>query len=283
MTPGPAGAPGPRLPRGPWVARGGGLAPVLAVAIAAHGAGAAWAAAPVEESRPAAGVATAPPAAPRSVAPAGDAPPSQLAQLFQLVQRLQQEVNLLRGQVEDQAHRLELLGREQQARYMDLDRRLAGAPAAPATPSTPTGAVGGGEGGAGLQEQPAAAPPASEEGAYQAAYALLGAGQLDAAAAAMEGVIEGFPNGKYTPNAYYWQGEIHRRNGDLERARQALVQVVTLYPEHGKVPDALFKVGVVYAEMDDSDRARSYLERVVREHPSSTAASLAKDYLAELR
>ncbi len=192
---------------------------------------------------------------------------------------------MLRGQVEDQAHRLEQLGREQQARYLDLDRRLASGAAAPPVRPGADGAgslAGDADRVGGIGENVAGDAPASEQGAYQAAYALLDAGQLDAAAQAMERVIEGYPNGQYTPNAFYWLGEMHRRNGELENARQALVQVITLFPDHGKVPDALFKVGVVYAEMGDADRARSYLEQVVREHPASTAASLAKDYLAEL-
>ena len=271
---------------GPRVVRGGGprqrpLAPAaavlaLAAALSAFAAPIAWAAAPVEESRPAERA-----AAPTPVAPAQQpaAQPSQLAQLFSLVQRLQQEVNQLRGQVEDQAHRLERLGREQQERYLDLDRRLAGTSSAQATLTAPSEAEPAGAGA--LAGTPSAAPT-TEQGAYQAAYTLLDRGEFQAAAQAMERVIEDYPNGQYTANAFYWLAELHRRNGDLENARQALVQVITLYPDHGKIPDALFKVGVVYAELDDAERARGYLEQVVREHPTTTAASLAKDYLAEL-
>lgn len=286
MIPRPPGRVRRHRMNGPRVVRGGGprrrpLAPAgvrlaVAAALSASAAPIAWAAAPVEESRPAERA-----AAPTPVAPAQQpaAQPSQLAQLFSLVQRLQQEVNQLRGQVEDQAHRLERLGREQQERYLDLDRRLAGTSSAQATPTAPSEAEPAGAGA--LAGTPSAAPT-TEQGAYQAAYTLLDRGEFQAAAQAMERVIEDYPNGQYTANAFYWLAELHRRNGDLENARQALVQVITLYPDHGKIPDALFKVGVVYAELDDAERARGYLEQVVREHPTTTAASLAKDYLAEL-
>lgn len=270
---------------GPRVVRGGGPcrrclasagAKLVLAALAAHAAVPAWAAAPVEESR-----ANEPVAQPAPVA-ATEAPasqPSQLSQLFSLVQRLQQEVNQLRGQVEDQAHRLERLGREQQERYLDLDRRLAGTSRGQA--ARPAAADAAPDGDGALAAMPSA-DPTTEQGAYQAAYSLLDQGEFQAAAQAMERLIEDYPNGQYTANAFYWLAEMHRRNGDLENARQALVQVITLYPEHGKVPDALFKVGVVYMELDDAERARGYLEQVVRQHPTSTAANLAKDYLAEL-
>ena len=271
---------------GPRVVRGGGpcrkpLAPaggklVLAAALAALAAPATWAAAPVEESSAAERAA---PPTPVAATEAPAAQPSQLSQLFGLVQRLQQEVNQLRGQVEDQAHRLERLGREQQERYLDLDRRLAGTSRAQPAPAASDEAAADGAGA--LAGMPTA-DPTTEQGAYQAAYALLDQGEFQAAAQAMERLIEDFPNGQYTANAFYWLAEMHRRNGDLENARQALVQVITLYPDHGKIPDALFKVGVVYMELDDAERARSYLEQVVREHSTSTAANLAKDYLAEL-
>ena len=249
----------------------------MALVLSAFAAPIAWAAAPVEESHPAERA-----AAPTPVAPAEQpaAQPSQLAQLFGLVQRLQQEVNQLRGQVEDQAHRLERLGREQQERYLDLDRRLAGTSRGQGALTAPDDTVADGAGV--LAGTPPSAAPNTEQGAYQAAYTLLDRGEFQAAAQAMERVIEDYPNGQYTANAFYWLAELHRRNGDLENARQALVQVITLYPDHGKIPDALFKVGVVYAELDDAERARGYLEQVVREHPTTTAASLAKDYLAEL-
>lgn len=261
---GPATGSGSRLAPALWRP----VAVVLAVLAPPVASGAAAKSPPVQ-----------PMAAPAPSAAASPSAPSQLSQLFHTVQRLQQEVNLLRGQVEDQAHRLERLGREQQERYLDIDRRLAGAQSAPATalgdagPSVPSGTLTPASG----------AEPTTEQGAYQAAYALLERSEYPAAAQAMERLIEDYPNGEYTANAFYWLAELHRRNGDLENARQALVQVITLYPEHGKVPDALFKAGVVYVELDDAERARGYLEQVVREHPNSTAASLAKDYLAELQ
>ena len=58
--------------------------------------------------------------------------------------------------------------------------------------------------------------------------------------------------------------------------------MVNLYPDHQKVPDALYKLGVVYHRLGDVNRAREYLTQVRRQYPQSSAAGLAKTYLAEL-
>ena len=203
---------------------------------------------------------------------------SERARMFHQLQVLAEEVQSLRGAVEEQQHRLDLLARDQQERYLGLDRRISalqsGVPTA-APPPRP----------AARDPQPVDTLPrtgGTEADAYRNAYAMLERGQSDAAATALESLIEEFPNGQYTPNAFYWLGQLHRRAGQLEEARQMLVQVITLYPDHNKAPDALYNLGVVYAELGDAARARMYLGRVQQQHPDSTAAGLARTYAANL-
>ena len=49
----------------------------------------------------------------------------QLTQLFYRLQGLQQEVQLLRGTLEEQQYRLDRMTREQQERYVGLDKRIS--------------------------------------------------------------------------------------------------------------------------------------------------------------
>lgn len=205
-------------------------------------------------------------------------PSSQLARTFHELQLLSAEVQALRGAVEEQKHRVDLLAREQQERYLGIDRQISalrsGAPtvAPPPRPvvSTPD------------PTDPLPSTGATAADAYRNAYAMIERSEFDTATTALEALIEEFPNGQYTPNAFYWLGQLHRKAGELEQARQSLVQVITLYPDHDKTPDALYNLGVVYAELGDSARARTYLGRVVQQHPDSTAAGLAKTYVANL-
>ena len=125
--------------------------------------------------------------------------------------------------------------------------------------------------------------PTTERGTYDSAYDMMQRQQYAAAAEVFQRLIDEYPNGQYTPNAYYWLGELHRKNGDPEAARQSFALVVNFYPDHHKVPDALYKLGVVYTQLNEPGRALEYLDQVIREYPDTTAASLAEQHAAELR
>ena len=209
---------------------------------------------------------------------------SQLGQLFYQLQLLRDEVQRLNGALEEQQNQIERLAREQHERYLGLDRRIAElsggtiAPEVSGTTGTPTQP----DASANLSpQQPGAAP--TERTTYESAYEMMQRQEYESAAKIFQKLIDEFPNGQYTPNAFYWLGELHRKNGDPEAARQSLVLVVDLYPDHNKVPDALYKLGVVYTQLDEPDRAIEYLDRVVREYPDSTAATLAQQHADELR
>ena len=225
------------------------------------------------------------PPATTTPAPAAAEEADGLATLYYQLQLLQDDVRRLQGIVEEQNHRLDRLVQDQRDRYIELDRRLVelGTPVAPADPAagaTPTG----------FGTSPGAT---TEAAAYNAAFARVkGASNLvpserlaayAEALTAFQALIAQYPAGEFTPNAYYWSGEIHLYTEALELARQAFVQVVTLFADHAKVPDALYKLGVVYHRLGDNQRALQYLDRVASEHPSHTAADLARNYAAELR
>ena len=206
---------------------------------------------------------------------------SQLGQLFYQLQLLRDEVQRLNGALEEQQNQIERLAREQHERYLGLDRRIAELSGGSTERPDDDGPIGPGVAADRPPPQPGAMP--TERDTYESAYELMHRRQFDSAAEAFQRLIDEYPNGQYTPNAFYWLGELHRKNGDPEAARQSFVQVVALYPDHNKVPDALYKLGVVYTQLDEPARAMEYLDRVVSEYPDSTAAGLAKRHAAELR
>ncbi len=200
----------------------------------------------------------------------------QLSELFYQLQVLQQEIQDLRGQVEEQTYLVNRLQRDQKEQYLDLDRRVVALsenqPAPGPSSTTPTAPVGGLTTG-----------NLTEREAYTQAFDAMRARDFDASMVGFQQLIESYPNGQFTPNAYYWIGELYLvAKTDAELARQSFMQVVNLYPDHQKAPDALYKLGVVYHTLGDVDAARTYLQRVQQEHPASSAAGLAAKYLAEL-
>jgi len=220
----------------------------------------------------------------------------RLSQLFYQLQVLQQEVQELRGLIEEQAYQIDRLSRDQQEQYIDLDRRIAqvttggttggarpaGSPGGAAT--TPAqGMSAGGQAGAGVAASQSLGSSESERDAYTRAFELMKSRQFDQSAAAFNQLIVDYPNGQYTANAFYWLGELYLAQSQTEQARQAFTQVLNLYPDHPKVPDTLYKLGVVYHRMGNTEEALTYFRRVQSEYPNSSAAGLAARYMAELQ
>ena len=219
--------------------------------------------------------------------------------LFYQIQILQQELRELRGLVEEQTYVIQKLQQDQRRQYVDLDRRVAalspdrpapGPAPLPAKGTQPTMSEEVDSTESALpnlsvpqaqQRQPEQAP-ATEREAYAQAIEWMRAKRFADSAAGFEQLIVDYPNGQYTPNAFYWLGELNLAMGNMEPARQNFVQVIRLYPDHQKVPDALYKLGVLYFQLGDSSQSRQYLERVQSEYPQSSAGALAKRYLAEM-
>ena len=204
---------------------------------------------------------------------------SRLGELFYQLQILQQEVQDLRGIVEEQTYQLNRLARDQKQQYIDLDRRVAAlrnnAPTPVVSTSTlPTDPVA---------RAAASTASGSERNAYTNAFDMMKNRRFDESVDAFNQMIGDYPNGQYTPNAFYWLGELYLARTESEKARQSFAQVVNLYPDHQKVPDALYKLGVVYHRLGDDSRSLEYLTRVQADYPETSAAGLATTYASELK
>ena len=252
------------------------------VAQLALAAGALAAAAPVEESvgreirRDSQALPTAEPVEQRA----------DLGSIYYEFQLMQDEVRRLHGVVEELNHRVERLEREQRERYIELDQRLL---------QLRDGSSVAAQGEDAAVDPTSGTPvvPVTEYEAYNVAIELVNAARpLPAseqepryrrAMALFREIIRDYPNGEYTANAFYWIGQLHFALKEYEDARAMFTQVDSLYDDHPKVPDALYKLGEVYHVLGDTERAREHLNRVINDFPASTAAGLAREYLAELR
>ena len=196
------------------------------------------------------------------------------AQIFDLVEMLQQEVQQLRGQVEELSYNLGKLKEDQKQRYLDLDRRIVSLSTAtpvtkesrvvsatdqttqlqtvasqvndsltavPVTPATETSTTE-------TQTLAVQAPsdPEAAKVAYKAAYALIRKRQFDASVVALLAFVKNFPQSDLVGNAYYWLGEVYMVQGDASLAVVSFEYVISKFPQHRKIPDALYKAGVAY-------------------------------------
>ena len=225
------------------------------------------------------------------------------AQIFDLVEMLQQEVQQLRGQVEELNYNLGRLKEDQKQRYLDLDRRIVSlSTAAPVTKESRVASVtdqttqpkivvrqvkvistavpiASATETSTTQTQTLAgqAPndPEAAKIAYKAAYALIRKRQFDASIVALLAFVKNFPQSDLVGNAYYWLGEVYMVQGDASLAVVSFEYVISKFPQHRKIPDALYKAGVAYQNTGNVDKANQLLQRVLAEYPESSAARLA--------
>lgn len=210
---------------------------------------------------------------------------SAQSELYFQLQMLQQEVQQLRGLVEEQAHEIRQLKQQQLDDYVDLDRRISQMPAAGgAAASLPSSTA------ANLAQAPqpaavtlpapasSAASPEAELASYDKAVRLIIKDkQLDAGADAMKAYINDYPNGVYLSNAQYWVGQVAYIQGDYEAAKEWFTQLLKTQPNSQKAPEAKYKLGTVLHKLGDNVEAKSLLSEVAA--TGTSAARLAQEYL----
>lgn len=223
------------------------------------------------------------------------------SELFFMIEQLQQEVNSLRGLVEEQGYALRMLKQSAKDRYLDLDtrilditKRLSASVQANKLPSVQSvSQIDSSEGVLGSksldskQTKPELAekvptevrePTKSENEAYQKAYTLIKEKKFDESIMALFNYTENYPESPLLPNVYYWLGEVYLATAKYDQAKTSFSFVVTAYPNSQKTPDALYKLAVTLDRLGDVIAAKEYIAEVQNKYPNSTASKLAAGY-----
>lgn len=204
-----------------------------------------------------------------------------MADIVLTLQRLQQEVQRLSGEVELQNHTIDTLKKQQRDLYLDLDGRISrmqkGASVVPppvvAAP-TPVATA--------QSAEPIVADPALEEQSYQAAFNLLKQGRYANAIVAFKTFLKSYPNGDYADNAQYWLGEASYVTRDFKQALADFDVVIQRYPDSTKVRGALLKSGYIHYEQKSWQQARRVLQQLIDSYPNSSDARLAEKRLQRM-
>ncbi|WP_234977327.1 tol-pal system protein YbgF [Ferrimonas marina] len=189
---------------------------------------------------------------------------SQL-RLEQIVDQMQREIGQLRGQSESQSYQLEQMLQRQRQLYQEINKlqssARAPAAAAPATASRSVGSL-------------------SEADSYQMALNLATKERrFDDAIPAFRSFIEQYPQSSYTPNAYYWLGQLLYNKGELGEAAQMFATVSNDYPKSGKRADSILKQGLIADRQGDKTAAKRFFTEVVDQYAGSSAAKMAQKHL----
>lgn len=193
-----------------------------------------------------------------------------LVDMLSRIESLQQEVQDLRGKLDEQNHTLLELQRRNRELYTQLDRRLSSVEQASGSDSPDTTPFDGAGDG-----------PVDEQTAYQRAFELLRGLHYDQATIAFNKFLEQFPKGRYAPMAQYWIGEASYVQRDFKTAIPAYQKLIDDYPTSPKVPEAMFKLGASYQELGDPDAAAKAFAALSEKFPDSPEAAQARAQLQQ--
>ncbi len=137
---------------------------------------------------------------------------SRLSALMLEIQQLREDLQQNYGAVEEVLHQQRELKKRQSEQYLDLDARLRklekGGEHAPTVDRKTVSA--GQQGG--------------EYEAYNKAFALVRANKTSEALDALNKLIQDYPKGEYTGDAWYWIGRLHTVKSEQKLAKRAFAQ-----------------------------------------------------------
>ena len=111
---------------------------------------------------------------------------------------------------------------------------------------------------------------------YEEGIVLIKKGDFVNALIALKNFINLPEKNEQTPLAYFWLGELNLNLGDYEQSIQDFNTLIGLYPGHWRTPLAKYKLGVIYLEEGDSERAGEQFKLVIDEFPESSAAEASR-------
>jgi tol-pal system protein YbgF len=213
------------------------------------------------------------------------------AELYTQLQQLQQEVQELRGLVEQQSHELGQLKQQRTDDYMDLDRRVrhltGGKPSTPvssASSEAPPMPDQIESSSSSELPEPIAAKTIESQVDEMAVYRsamdqILKQRNFVAGSKTLKKYLQDFPNGQYAANAKYWLGQIAYQKEDFDQSLNWFSQLVNEYPSHQKSPEAKYKLGRIYHSQGEVAKAQTLMAEVA--NSGTAAAALAKEFLQQ--
>jgi tol-pal system protein YbgF len=185
--------------------------------------------------------------------------------------RLQESMTRLRGQLEEEQHKLGELERALSALKADTEGRFAALKGAGALEEFES-----------KKKVEALKRPADKAGFFALAQKEEGAGEKGVARELYEEFAKKWPTDPRAADAWFRIGEI--AFGD-KRYREAVLsygKVAQDFPRSDKAPDALFRTAESMVLLGLKDDARAIYQDVLSRYPATSAARKAKARLAEL-
>lgn len=113
---------------------------------------------------------------------------------------------------------------------------------------------------------------ASDKDAYEAAYALLKAGDYERAEQAFLKFMAEYPTSSFLGNANYWLGESYYARGQYAEAVGLFADGFTKYKDNTKAPDNMLKLGLSMKSLGKKSEACTAFKGLANEFPKANEA-----------
>ena len=171
--------------------------------------------------------------------------------LYQKLSELEKEVAELRSQLEENSVLMERSLELQQQRYLDLDSRILELSSIERNIASNSAE----------EDLVMDNGQAEEKLLYKNALELFEASRYAEALEIFSEVIITYPDGIYTPDAYFWSGELFLAQELYEDAKLSYAEVFEQFPNHIRSADSLYKLGEIQRIDSEFIEAINYFEK----------------------
>lgn len=186
--------------------------------------------------------------------------------------RIQTDLQELRGTLETQTVLLKQLETKSDRNYRDMEMRLQ---ALEAQIKLFSGA---------LDQALAKVSPATaqEFNKFQNALNLVQSTEYAKALPAFQQFLQAYPKSPHKPEALFWIAECRYASGDFSQAIKDYQKYVLTYPKSAKAPMTVLKQGDAFLHLNMSNEAKVFFKKVIQDYPNSEEAAQARGKLAAL-
>ena len=202
--------------------------------------------------------------------------------ILEKIENLENELARLSNQIDSNTFEVQKLDESNQARYVDLDKRIHDLEAIILL-SKEEEAEDKIESNNPLAELIGKDGEEEEFTLWSNTLKLIDNSRYSEAAENLRLLILSYPNGAYLVDSYFWLAEIYFLQEMNEDAYETYFSLINNFPEHERVPVSLYKLGLISIKLEKNDEAIDFFERVILNYPESGSSILSEQELLKFK
>ena len=205
--------------------------------------------------------------------------------ILEKIENLEIELARLSNQIDSNTFEVQKLDESNQARYVDLDKRIHELEAIILLSKEEAEEETKEE----LRLENPLAELIEKDGEeeefilWSNTLKLIDNSRYSEAAENLRFLILSYPNGAYLVDSYFWLGEIYFLQEMNEDAYETYLSLINNFPDHERVSTSLYKLGLISIKLEKNDEASAFFERVILNYPNSGSSVLSEQELVKLK